>query len=103
LAAIVRRMMAKSPEQRYQTPAAVALALKPFCRADRFMLPCLNREFRQRLGLEPSGMTEDTPLPDSLADPLVSDSTFTPRAKGDTRPTSSDTLHKWEEGDLDNS
>jgi serine/threonine-protein kinase len=32
LAAIIRRMMAKKPEDRFQTPAAVALALKPWCR-----------------------------------------------------------------------
>jgi serine/threonine-protein kinase len=34
LAAIVRRMMAKKPTDRFQTPAAVALALTPFCRSD---------------------------------------------------------------------
>jgi serine/threonine protein kinase len=32
LAAIVRRMMAKKPEDRFQTPAAAALALAPFCK-----------------------------------------------------------------------
>jgi serine/threonine-protein kinase len=32
LAAIVRRMMAKKPDDRFQTPAAVALALAPFCK-----------------------------------------------------------------------
>src|SRR5262245_15948775 len=30
LAAVVARMMAKGPEQRYQTPAQVAKALQPF-------------------------------------------------------------------------
>jgi serine/threonine-protein kinase len=39
LAAIVRRMMAKKPDDRFQTPAAVALALTPFCRADATHLP----------------------------------------------------------------
>jgi serine/threonine-protein kinase len=34
VAAIVRRMMAKKPEDRFQTPAAVALGLKPYCRAE---------------------------------------------------------------------
>jgi len=32
LAAIVRRMMAKKPDERFQTPAAVALALAPHCK-----------------------------------------------------------------------
>ncbi len=32
LGAIIRRMCAKKPEERYQTPADVAQALKPFCK-----------------------------------------------------------------------
>lgn len=32
LPVVVRKMMAKRPEDRYQTPAAVAAALAPFCR-----------------------------------------------------------------------
>jgi serine/threonine protein kinase len=32
--AIVSRMMAKNPQNRFQTPAAVAMALAPFCRED---------------------------------------------------------------------
>jgi serine/threonine-protein kinase len=97
LASVLRRMIAKRPERRYQTPAAVALALKPFCRADRFMLPRLNREFRQRLGLEPATGLHDTPLPAALDDDSSSNSTFSPRAKNDTRPSGTDTVHKWEE------
>lgn len=31
LSAVLRRMLAKQPQDRYQTPAAVALALLPFC------------------------------------------------------------------------
>src|SRR5439155_4825674 len=34
LAAIVRRMLAKDPARRYQTPAEVAAALSPFTRGD---------------------------------------------------------------------
>ncbi len=34
VAAIVRKLMAKSPEDRFQTPAEVAGALEPFCRAE---------------------------------------------------------------------
>src|SRR5262249_48240955 len=32
IAAIIRKMMAKKPEDRFQTPAEVAQALKPYCR-----------------------------------------------------------------------
>jgi serine/threonine protein kinase len=32
IAAIIRKMMAKQPENRFQTPAEVAQALKPYCR-----------------------------------------------------------------------
>jgi serine/threonine protein kinase len=52
LAVVVRRMLAKRPEDRFQTPGAVATSLKPFCHADRFLLPRLNREIRHRLGLD---------------------------------------------------
>ncbi|HKB38472.1 MAG TPA: protein kinase [Gemmataceae bacterium] len=41
LSAVVERMMAKRPDQRYQTPAEVAVALQPFCSA---ILPSLGRE-----------------------------------------------------------
>jgi serine/threonine-protein kinase len=34
VAAIVARLMAKAPEERYQTPAELALALAPWCEAD---------------------------------------------------------------------
>jgi eukaryotic-like serine/threonine-protein kinase len=35
LANLVRRLMAKAPQQRCQTPVAVALALAPFCRREQ--------------------------------------------------------------------
>jgi serine/threonine-protein kinase len=35
LGVVLARLLAKRPEDRYQTPAAVAIALKPFCHGDR--------------------------------------------------------------------
>ncbi|MGF1583314.1 MAG: serine/threonine protein kinase [Gemmataceae bacterium] len=92
MAPIIRRMMAKKPEDRYQTPAAVAMALKPFCRADRFLLPRLNREARHRLGLDEDSSIINMPLPSgNLQDELSSHSTFSPHAHHDTRHAGSDT------------
>ena len=64
LIAIVKRMMAKTPEARFQTPASAALALLPFTRASA-ILPI-------NLGTTPvRGRTQanrdDTPLPPKLA------------------------------------
>jgi serine/threonine protein kinase len=59
LAAIIRRMMAKKPEARFQTPAAVAIALKPLCRGD---LTTPRRAVPPRKAVE-RGEHEDTPLP----------------------------------------
>jgi WD40 repeat protein/tRNA A-37 threonylcarbamoyl transferase component Bud32 len=39
LTAVVRRMMAKNPAQRYQTPAEVAAALSPFCQPVPSVVP----------------------------------------------------------------
>jgi serine/threonine protein kinase len=39
LPAVVERLMAKRPEDRYQTPAAVVIALAPYARADRICQP----------------------------------------------------------------
>jgi eukaryotic-like serine/threonine-protein kinase len=64
LVAVVRRMMAKHAEARYHTPAAVALALKPFCR--------LAASVQTGSGLRPHFREasrrgqDDTPLPNLL-------------------------------------
>jgi serine/threonine-protein kinase len=64
LVAVVRRMMAKQPEARYQTPAAAALGLKPFCRlpvsgaAGSVLRPHLRQATRRG--------QDDTPLPNML-------------------------------------
>ncbi len=56
LGTILRRMMAKKREDRFQTPAAVALALRPYCRADLAMPGPRPRPVNPR-------RREDTPLP----------------------------------------
>jgi serine/threonine protein kinase len=56
LAAIVRRMMAKKPEDRFQTPAAVALALTPFGRGNAGSGQLLRPN-----GPPPSRPSQDTP------------------------------------------
>jgi eukaryotic-like serine/threonine-protein kinase len=60
LCAIVRRLMAKKPENRFQTPAAVALALAPFCRADQGV--ARRRNPQPRPSAERGQCHEDTPL-----------------------------------------
>jgi serine/threonine-protein kinase len=62
VAKIVRRMMAKSPAERFQTPAAAALALTPFCRGNPSpTLPA--REMQRRSDVERGRPQEDTKLP----------------------------------------
>jgi serine/threonine protein kinase len=66
--ALVKRMMAKSPEGRFQTPASVALALTAFARRMPTLvgsgnLPSLKGPYR------PTGR-DDTPLPPSLTSKL---------------------------------
>lgn len=58
LAALVRRMMAKKPEDRFQTPAAVALALTPFCRGSECATPAPRRQAHPR----PDRLPDDTPM-----------------------------------------
>ena len=60
--AILRRMIAKQPEQRFQTPAAVALALLPFTRETR-----LGEGIPRTAGrTNPTPRSDDTPLPMAL-------------------------------------
>jgi len=60
--AIIKRMMAKQPEDRFQTPASVALSLAPFARRTRAdagsgcALPTLR-------GTAPPPQSDDTPMP----------------------------------------
>jgi eukaryotic-like serine/threonine-protein kinase len=61
--AIVKRMLAKQPEARFQTPAAVALALAPYARADRKTV--VKRRTALKLG-KALPQRDDTPLPIKL-------------------------------------
>jgi serine/threonine protein kinase len=64
--AILQRMMAKKPEDRFQTPAAVALALLPFIRGNP-QIYSLDREQLARLrGVPFNPLNDDTPLPRAL-------------------------------------
>jgi eukaryotic-like serine/threonine-protein kinase len=66
LATIVRRMMAKQPKERFQTPAAAALALLPFSRGNS--LPAANSVLPapSRPPVERVPLLDDTPLPAAL-------------------------------------
>lgn len=79
LAYIVQRMLAKQPEDRFQTPGSLAVALTPYCNVERFLLPRLNREIRRRLGLD------ETDTAPSMA-PIKAEecSTFGPHRKPGT-------------------
>lgn len=59
--AILKRMLAKQPEARFQTPAAVALALAPFARDKS----ASRKRAQHQRGRLPS-RRDDTPLPVSL-------------------------------------
>jgi eukaryotic-like serine/threonine-protein kinase len=75
LASVVKRMMAKKPEERYQTPAAIALALKVHCRkpvgapAATPAQPAARAPVTPRPGpaSEQTRVADDTPMPTSLA------------------------------------
>lgn len=62
--AILKRMTAKTPEERFQTPAAVALALTPFARPD---LAGITQLCRKVALAKPPTRRDQTPLPGALA------------------------------------
>ncbi len=61
--AIVKRMMAKRPEDRFQTPASVALALLPFARRTSPATSCTVPTIKTSV---PSPNRDDTPIPPTL-------------------------------------
>ncbi len=73
LIAILKRMMAKQPEDRFQTPASVALSLLPFTRR----LPAASDGLPSALkGVLPA-VSADTPLPTALAKRAAPEQAFT--------------------------
>jgi eukaryotic-like serine/threonine-protein kinase len=66
LASILRRMMAKQPKERFQTPAAVALALRPFCQGDGLSADKSALVTQQSPDAERLSKLDDTPLPTTL-------------------------------------
>jgi serine/threonine-protein kinase len=66
LAAVVRRLLAKQPEDRFQTPAALALGLSPFLRKPGSGVIPVRREVRPALPAETKTVADDTPMPGAL-------------------------------------
>ncbi|MCI0639060.1 MAG: serine/threonine protein kinase [Gemmataceae bacterium] len=65
---ILHRMMAKNPDDRFQTPAAVALALMAFSRDENCELTRLCRKVAMRK-TPPAALKDQTPLPAALEQP----------------------------------
>jgi len=61
--AILRRMLAKKPEDRFQTPAALSLALLPYVRADQEIYSMSREQLAQLRGVPCHPIKDDTPLP----------------------------------------
>lgn len=76
--AILRRMLAKNPEDRYQTPAAAALALLPFTRHDT---PA-TMPLRVKSCARPGQHKDDTPLPVKLERIVTRGVNLSPVRKG---------------------
>lgn len=64
---ILKRMMAKQPEHRFQTPAGVALALLPFSRDQNLKkVPKALPRLKAKVALPPASVAHPTPLPIQL-------------------------------------
>jgi len=79
---VMKRMLAKNPSDRYQTPASVALALMPFTRMTSTP-PSLSNTMALRITPTPS-KRDDTPIPPTLTrrtNNLVADDTKHPKGR----------------------
>ncbi len=79
LTVVLARMLAKQPEERYQTPAAVALALMPFTRPGG-PVPSIAGTLAGSRGTPPVATSNDTPLPLALGGQRGEPVPRTPRA-----------------------
>jgi serine/threonine-protein kinase len=73
---VLRRMLAKWPQARFQTPAALASALKPFTRNE-----AATGQVPVRQGEKVGRGKDDTPLPGALAGPADAAADLEPRRR----------------------
>jgi hypothetical protein len=89
LSAVLGRMLAKRPQERFRTPDSVALALVPYTRGDKLKSVFCD-EKAAALIAPAARRLEDTPLPLRLADVQIRRAA--PRTKGTVDSTSSRNL-----------
>jgi eukaryotic-like serine/threonine-protein kinase len=83
VAGILNRMLAKDPQERFQTPAAVALALLPFVRADQPIYSLPREKLAKLRGVPCHPIKDDTPLPARLGGRIGTRSPRFPKAGRD--------------------
>ena len=86
LSVILGRMLAKNPDDRYQTPAALALALVPFTRPGEPM-PSVAATLAGPKGTPPVKQRDDTPLPAALGGEAAQRAPRAPRVDADSDTT----------------
>lgn len=89
IADILKRMLAKDPADRFQTPAAVALALLPFVRADQYIYSLSHEQLAKLRGVPCHPLKDDTPLPVRLGGRAGSSSPRQSRAGRDAHADTS--------------
>lgn len=90
---ILERMLAKEPEDRFQTPAAVALALLPYVRGNHQIYSLTREQLARLRGVPFHPLKDDTPLPRSLGGKNNGASPRLPRAGSARGADHADTSH----------